>query len=397
VKPVDVVATAEDVIADIEARGHRADLGYAGVSTVFRSDEPGTAEWLESFFEGYVEPSPTKDGRVTVYSTGHPALLDSLRSLVPSPAPGAGADRVRIPLTDSALLVRPAAKAPAREDVFHLLFPEDRRIVSVTSGGPEVRREQGRRTVRAANKWLLLEQGWIPMHSACAAKDGRAICVVGQKGSGKTSTLLNLLARNACDLVAIDKFLVRDGGEGVEVCGIPGRVGIRVGSAIAQPRVLAWLDSPSFFPHISREEARHIAETSTVEELRRHKEKIHLLPAELTAMFGRTITRTAPLELLLFPVFDPDIETARLVPTGTERSARMLTDCYVSLSSKGEDFLLDFFDLSDTTIRDRLAALVARHLPGIPAYELRQSHRTNEQAARLIGDLLVRDAQEVPR
>jgi len=110
--------------------------------------------------------------------------------------------------------------------------------------------------------------------------------------------------------------------------------------------------------------------------------------AELTALFGRTITRTAPLELLLFPVFDPDTETARLVPTETERSARMLTECYVSLSSKGEDFLLGFFDLSDTGIRDRLAALGARQLPGIPAYELRQSHRTNEQAARLIGDLL---------
>jgi hypothetical protein len=66
----------------------------------------------------------------------------------------------------------------------------------------------------------------------------------------------------------------------------------------------------------------------------------------------------------------------------------MLSDAYVGLQSKGEDFLTDFFDLSDGPLRDRLAALLDEHLPEIPAYELRQSHRTNPQAAELVAELL---------
>jgi hypothetical protein len=390
VGPDDVVAAADRITGDIEARGHHVCLGYQGVSTVYASDEAASPDWLTRFFEGYFQPSEARKGGITVYATGDPTLLDSLRLMTPPPVADDGGD-VRIPLTDSATLVRTqVGKGRPPEDVFHLLFKEERRIVLVTPGDPEIRREQARRTVRAASKWLLLEQGWIPMHSACAAKDGRAVCVIGQKASGKTSTLLNLLARNGCDLVAVDKFLIRDAGSHVEVCGTPGRIGIRVGSAIAQPQVLEWLARPadSFFPHLSAPDVRHIAATNTPEQLRTRKEKVHMIPAELAGLFGRRITPTAPLGLLLIPVFDPDSEAARLDRAEPEQAARMLGDAYVSLHSKGEDFLLDFFDLSDGPLRDRLGALLGKHLPGIPAYELHQSHRTNPQAAELVADLL---------
>ncbi len=388
--PDDVVAAAQEITEHIEARGHHVSLGYQGVSTLYSSDEAASLDWLTRFFEGYFHPSEAREGGVTLVGTADPTLLASLRELAPPPAADVSGD-LRTPLTDSVTLVRtPLGKGRPPDDVFHLVFKDERRIVLVTSGDPEVRREQARRTLRAANKWLLLEQGWIPMHSACAAKDGRAVCVIGQKASGKTSTLLNLLARNGCDLLAVDKFLVRDAGTHVEVCGTPGRIGIRVGSAIAQPRVLEWLGRPadSFFPHLSADEVRQIAASNTPQQLRTRKEKVHLIPAELADLFGRRITPTAPLGLLLIPVFDPDNEAARLVRAEPEQAARMLADAYVSLGRKGEDFLLDFFDLSDGPLRDRLGALLGTHLPGIPAYELHQSHRTNPQAAELVAGLL---------
>jgi hypothetical protein len=244
--------------------------------------------------------------------------------------------------------------------------------------------------LRALDKWLLLEQGWIPMHAACAAKDGRTICIAGGKASGKTSTLLNLLARNGCDLLAVDKFLIRDGGSHLEVCGIPGKIGIRVGTAIVQPQVLTWLTAATapFFPNISAHDVQHIAATSTPEQLRTRGEKIHLTPAELAALFGVAVTPTAPLGLVLSPVYDPSLADTRLVPAGPEESIRMLTECYVSLLSKWEGFLLHFFDLSDALLEERLAAALGRHLPDVASYEVHQSHRTNERTAELVAGLL---------
>ena len=244
--------------------------------------------------------------------------------------------------------------------------------------------------LRALNKWLLLEQGWIPMHSACAAKNGRTICVAGGKASGKTSTLLNLLARNGCDLVAVDKFLIRDGGFHLEICGIPGKIGIRVGTAIAQPQVLTWLteETTPFFPNISPHDVQRIAATSTPEQLRTRDEKIHLTPAELAALFGGSITPIAPLGLLLAPVFDLSLDDTRLVRAGPEEAIRLLTECYVSLRSKWEGFLLHFFDLTDALLEERLAAALGRHMPDVASYEVHQNHRTNERTAELVAGLL---------
>jgi hypothetical protein len=390
-RPVDVASEAEKVLGHIQAHGSRVRFEYGGVSTAYLSDEGVASQWIAQMCEGYFVPSGAKEADVTIYSTGDPALYASLRGLASQDSAVEKHEYVEIPFTDSvALIGRKAGKPLPREDVYLLLFKKERRIVLVTSGDLEVRREEGMQTLRAAMKWLLVERGWIPLHAACVARDGRAVCVAGQKGSGKTSTLLNLLVRNGCDLLAADKFLVRDAGSHLQVCGLPGKLGVRIGSAIVQPRLLTWLEeaAASFFPRISPETVRHIAATNTPEQLRHRGEKILMLPTELANLFGRSITPTAPLGLLLIPVFDLNIEGARLDALEPEQASEMLLSCYVSILSKGEGFLLHFFDLSDALIKERLAGLLADHLPEVASYAVHQNHMTNEQTAKLVEALL---------
>jgi hypothetical protein len=390
-EPAEVASEAERVVGDIQAHGDRVRFEYGGVSTAYHSDESASSTWIRQFCDGYFLPSDASEADVTIYSTGHPELYASLQGLASQRSVVGKHEYVEIPFTDSvALIGRKAAKILPREDVYLLLFKKERRIVLVTSGKLEVRQEEGVQTLRAAIKWLLMERGWIPMHSACVAKDDRAICVTGQKSSGKTSTLLNLLVRNGCDLLAVDKFLVRDAGSHLEVCGLPGKAGVRVGSAVVQPLLLDWLAESAvhFFPNMSAEAVRHIAATNTAEQLRHRGEKIHMLPAELANLFGTSITPTAPLVLLLAPVFDLRIEESRLDRIGPEEAIGMLMDCYVSILSKGEGFLLHFFDLSDALIEERLAVLLGNHLPEVESYEVCQSHKTNEQTAKLVAGLL---------
>jgi hypothetical protein len=389
--PGEIASRAAKVVWDIRRQGHQWCFEYAGVSTAYGSDEGATGEWLSRFFDGYFVPAGAGTVDAAVYSTADPELFASLQELAPGPPVVGRYGYAEIPFTDPVALIRKeTGKARPREDVFLLLFTEDRTIVLVTSGNLEVRREEGMQTLRALNKWLLLEQGWIPMHSACAAKNGRTICVTGRKGWGKTSTLLNLMARNGCDLVAVDKFLIRERGAGLEVCGIPGKIGIRVGTAVVQPRVLTWLTEATapFFPNISTQDVQHIAATNTPAQLRTRGEKIHMTPAELAALFRGSITPTAPLGLVLIPVFDLSLEDTRLVRAEREEAIGLLTECYVSLLSKGEGFLLHFFDLSDALLEERLAAMLGRHLPEVATYEVHQSHRTNERTAELVEGLL---------
>jgi hypothetical protein len=391
--PEEIVLAADEVVGRIQEQGHGMSLAYAGVTAAYQSDESATSEWIRRFFEGYFLPSDTSEPDATVCSTADAGLFALLRAYASQQAtPALGKNEYAdVPLTDDVALIQArATKVTPEEDVFQLLFKKERRVVLVTSGNLEVRSEEAMQTLRALIKWLLLEQGWIPMHSACVAKDGRAICITGAKASGKTSTLLNLLARNGCDLLAIDKFLIRGSGSHIEICGLPGKSGIRVGSAIAQPMVLTWIaEQPTpFFPHIGADQVRHIAETNTPEQLRTRSEKIHLLPAELAGLFKVSITPSAPLALVLIPVFDLGAAQARLVRAEPEQAAKMLMDCYSSLLGKGEGFLLHFFDLSDADLKEQLAALLRTLLPRVETCELHQNHTTNEQAAQLVAELL---------
>jgi hypothetical protein len=163
-----------------------------------------------------------------------------------------------------------------------------------------------------------------------------------------------------------------------------------VGTALVQPQVLTWLSEAAapFFSNISLRDVEQIAATNTVEQLRTREEKIHMTPAELAALFGGSITPTAQLGLLLIPVFDLSLQDSRLVQADSEDVMTLLRECYVSLRSKSEGFLLHFFDLSDALLEQRLAAMLGRHLPEVATYEMHQNHRTNERTAELIAGLL---------
>ncbi|WP_369133972.1 hypothetical protein [Modestobacter sp. I12A-02662] len=382
---------AERVVTDLRARGHFLCLAYADVVLALCCQDAAVTEWVERFCEGYFTPSAGRVEDVGIYATADPALLAVLRCSTSHRPAGGKYGYVETPLTDSVTLVRKSAGKSEDDDVYLLLFRERRQILLIAPDDVEVQREEVMQVLRAAGKWLLIERGWIPMHSACAAKNGRAVCVAGEKASGKTSTLLNLLARNGCDLVAPDKFLLReDAQRRLEVCGVPGKIGVRVGSVVVQPRLLDWLarEEAPFFPHLSPQEVQRIAETNTPEQLRDRKEKVPLLPTELAGLFGGSIVPTAPLGLLLLPVFDPSLDESRLVRVDPDQAIAVLSKSYVSLLSKAEGFLLTFFDLQDTLLEERLAALLDEHLPGAPAYEVHQSHTTNEQTAELVEALL---------
>ncbi len=101
-----------------------------------------------------------------------------------------------------------------------------------------------------------------------------------------------------------------------------------------------------------------------------------------------SITPTAPLALVLVPVFDLEVTQASLVRADPEQAAGLLMESYAGLLSKGEGFLLHFFDLSDATLQARLASLLSTYRSDIETYELHQNHTTNEHAATLVAGLL---------
>jgi hypothetical protein len=382
----------QKAISGLEAMRSYTRFDFGETNVGYYCDDADSVEWLCHFFAGYFVPRMISSANANVYSTCNPALLALLQTSLSHSLPLNKEEYREIALDPQSILIHKRTKAtPTSEGIYYYLHKPGRKLLIVSSGDPRVRREQELATIRALMKMLLIERGWLPLHAACCTKDGQGICIVGSKFAGKTSTLINLLARNGFHLVASDKLLLYDAGAQVLACGLPGKAGIRLDTVLCHPPLLHWLGkttSPSF-PHINVESIDEIAATTGGENLTMRKEKIHLLPAELTALFGVSIEAITPLKLFLFPIFDSSLQVSALVPLGEgKHRITSLMSNYLSPSRKGEGFLCHFFDASDEILKERLSSLLTRFLPDIPIYELYQSSHTNAHSALLVAEIV---------
>ncbi|MFF0659401.1 hypothetical protein [Micromonospora tulbaghiae] len=81
--------------------------------------------------------------------------------------------------------------------------------------------------------------GAVQLHAACAARDGRAVAIVGAKGAGKSTMMLDLVGRHGFRLVSGDKILVEWAGDGLTVRGWPDFPHLGVGTILGHPALAA--------------------------------------------------------------------------------------------------------------------------------------------------------------
>jgi hypothetical protein len=157
----------------------------------------------------------------------------------------------------------------------------------------------------------LEARGWMRLHAAIVALDGKGVALIGPKGSGKTSFLLGALAHVECDYVTNDKCLVRAGPD-------------RTWEAIALPYAVA--APPPAVDELS-------AAFSRIADRRTMNGKVYVWPQDLAQALDRPIEWRVTLGAVAACEFDlaaPGIETAwgreELVPPGTREAALSTRD-----------------------------------------------------------------------
>jgi hypothetical protein len=216
------------------------------------------------------------------------------------------------------------------------------------------------------------------------------ICILGGKFAGKTSTLLNLLARPGAKFVSNDNLFLRDGGTFLESCGFPNNAGLRIGTLAAYPWLADWLEKTgeSFHPRIDAKTFRDLVETTPAAELGSRPEKIVLLSTELAELFDIPVEQATPIELFLVVQFDPSLEQSHMTPvTDAQQIREYLAANFRSLSKEKQDFLQGFFNFNDNTLQAAFDELQGKFTSRVAVHELRQNANTNEHSAELVGEL----------
>ncbi|HEY0601331.1 MAG TPA: hypothetical protein VGD58_00405, partial [Herpetosiphonaceae bacterium] len=231
--------------------------------------------------------------------------------------------------------------------------------------------------------------GWIPFHGACCISGGTGICITGDKFAGKTSTLINLLAAGDAQLVTNDKLMLRAADGVLSACALPHKIGIRVGTFMADPTLRRWLveAADTTYPKPRLADLDRITATTTAADLPSRTEKVFLMPYELAQLFGASVAAAAQPALVLIPIFTPGIACSELVPVDADEAAAYLATQYLDLPAQGQEYLQSWFALDDTQLRDRLWALLAALVPTLQVFKLYQNQATNRHSIELIKGL----------
>ncbi len=381
----------QQIYADVAAAGTYGCFEYQGISVGLHTDEASLLDWFSKFFGGYFTVTAAEHPDAVVYSTKDPAVFERLKSSATSHGHTRSDTETEYTVDAHHRIIYSRevdeTKGKVEENCFVLSQPG--RNVLVSSPGPlKDRQKTVKRSLRNLMKLLLMEKGWLPFHSAACIWNDTGICILGGKFAGKTSTLVNLLARPGARFVSNDTLFLRDGGAFLAGCGFPNKAGLRIGALVAYPKLVDWIESTtdSFYPQIDAETFHDIVATTPADELGSRSEKIVLLSTEIAEQFEIPIEHVTPIDLFLVVRFDPSLEESRLVPvTDPQQIKDLLAGTFRSLSKEKQDFLQSFFDFDDETLQAAFDALLDTFASRVAVHELSQNANTNEQSADLVG------------
>jgi hypothetical protein len=387
------VSSLQQLFADVAGAGTYGCFEYQDISVGLYSDEAALLDRFSRYFGGYFTVTTSEHTDAAVYSSQDPAIFQRLKEWATSRGRPRSEDETEYAVDEQHRIIyrREVDEAKGRMgEICFVLSKPDRNVLVSSPGTRKDREKTVKRSLRNLMKLLLMEKGWLPLHSAACMWNDTGICILGGKFAGKTSTLVNLLARPGARFVSNDNLFLRDGGTCIEGCGFPNKAGLRIGTLAAYPELLDWLEKTAdpFHPHIDAESFRNMIATTPAHELQNVPEKIVLLSTELAEHLNVPIEHVTPIELFLVVRFDPSLEHSRLAPiTDPQQIREYLTATFRSLHKEKQDFLQSFFDFDDDTLQASFDALLEKFTSRVAVQELYQNANTNEHSAELIGEL----------
>ena len=271
-------------------------------------------------------------------------------------------------------------------DVLCVVRPPRRRMLMLARCGSTARNILVMRTIRSWHHYMLLEDGFVPLHAAaCELGDGEAALIIGEKFAGKTTTLLQLVEGLGCAFVSNDVVYLRADEGALTVTSLPQKVSIRARSARTCRRLqrgLFLLGDTVYSLAPMRRVLRRPELPGDDDPVR-----AYLTPNEFTGVMGVSSRLTSRVRLILSPSYDEGVERATLQRLhGEEAHARVAANHLPCHEHHDPHWRLLFGPTAESE-RRRVEAVAQTAAEQGMVHRLRQGARTRRQAVTLVYEL----------
>ncbi|SHK19156.1 phosphoenolpyruvate carboxykinase (ATP) [Paramaledivibacter caminithermalis] len=221
--------------------------------------------------------------------------------------------------------------------------------------------------IRELLRTELLCRGKIFIHSSGIELYDKAVLLCGKKGSGKTSSLMEMLDKGF-NLIANDQVIVASTGENFMVSCFPMFVGIGIGTLSRFPRFNQWLNDYSNLIIPQYKLVRHKRE---VDNSFSNEKKLLLVIRELLEKFpSSNFSKASMLKAIIKVEFDNGLDYAKIFEiTRVEEKQKILEE---NLKLENDDVFTDIFGIARCD-RQQLKSIKQRLINKVKFYNLKQN------------------------
>ena len=356
---------AECLLSFVDRSHTEALLELAGQRLRIASNAPRMVHGIQEFFAGFALPSRVHLGCDSDPSLPLLAILVDKNIAIGLGGVGQGQVRHRIcGAVDDGWLGFGVEKVHGQPVHFLVRRRDEVMVIVVPDCSPAALLVVGR-MVRARATVGLLEMGFIPLHGSCVALNGAAVALIGRKGVGKTTLMLQMMEAG-CDIMANDRVFANVGGRMV---ALPQAAGISR-TTVAMFDALSVLEG-----HPERFHLENGSDASA---------KLLMWPADIAVAFGRRLVPSADICAMVFIEKESQADCSRLWRLGEIDGIRHLEREY-----QGDWF--PHRGYWGTLLRKRRSELRSEHSQvmmalarTVPSFRLMLSSQTSATVVRLL-------------
>lgn len=214
------------------------------------------------------------------------------------------------------------------------------------------------RIVRILLRLQCQEMGDIFLHGGCISYEGKGICFLGDKKSGKTSSILSFLKNKESAFISNDDVSIHKGENNWYAEGWPRSVVIRSDT---------W-------------EKLGLENNNLIHPLNSTKEVICLYPQQIGELFGKKNATGNLIDYVVFPQFTDD-KIPQIIHIDREEAKKRVRENVLYNPGKYNEYLLPYFEKSKGEMTNEF-------LQGITFLELRQNFDNLEEATNILSKLI---------
>lgn len=284
--------TALTLGARAHADSHELKAEYLGVELSFSTNHDLAAAWAQFFLSSHFSITNRSAGDSTCLFFYGPVNKGAIHDLVQA------ATQTRVELdrqraaTHWSLGSGRSLTVSDDSDHWYIVDRDAGRFIFLSSSEDPMPLREAARQVRSIIGQLLIVDGWLSVHASAVVANGVGMVFPGDKGAGKTTTMLELIGSSeSVAYVSNDRTYGRFGDDGFRVAGFPQTVRLGAGSLQS---------SPQLRPHLHAWDHFHATLIPLADQVS-HPDKLDLTVQEFSDILGCDYRMTTSVAVVAFP------------------------------------------------------------------------------------------------